>query len=173
MGIVTIGVGVVLPAAPWREVARMSDLRNIFDDRWDALKSVVYPEFGADAMIAHEPMVWDAAHLIQRQKEEIERLQAIIAGDSDLSISEWHSDRAELLKTIGGLEDENTQLKQGYTAIRNDMSRVSKAAKEVQQENEDINQQMDRLCDDNVKLNDEYDELQKMFTAAAAHAEEL
>jgi len=53
----------------------MSDLRHVFDNRWDALKSVVYPEFGADSMIAHEPMVWDAAHLIQRQEKELERLR--------------------------------------------------------------------------------------------------
>jgi len=67
------------------------------------------------------------------------------------------------------LRDENAQLKQGYTAIRNDMARLSAAAKEV----EAMNRQIDRLCVDNAKLNDEYDELQKMFTAAAAHVEEL
>jgi regulator of replication initiation timing len=129
---------------------------------------------------------------------EIDRLQTIIAGDPDLSIAEWHSDRVELLKCIGKLEDENTQLKQGYTAIRNDMGRVAEAAKKAQQENKDIKervriryaqiqgdvfqdvdelkrlrQQIDRLCDDNVKLNDEYDELNKRFTSAAAYAEEL
>lgn len=37
--------------------------------------------------------------------DEIERLRSIIAGDHDMSIAEWHSDRAELLKRIAELEE--------------------------------------------------------------------
>ena len=116
----------------------------------------------------------------QRLREEALELKAEVAMQDQPTTVKALEQREEMFQIAKGyeerieeLESENVQLKQGYTAVRNDMSRVSKAAKEVEQENRDISQQMDRLCDDNVKLSDEYDDLQKMFTAAAAHAEEL
>jgi hypothetical protein len=43
---------------------------------WDALQSVVYPEFNKATKISHEPMVWDAVHLIKRLRGRIEELLA-------------------------------------------------------------------------------------------------
>lgn len=53
---------------------------------------------------------------------------------------------------------------------------LTKALGELSDNNElfeTMDKQMNRLCDDNVRLDDEYDELEKRFTSAASYAEEL